>query len=57
VCWVPGFEEFKVPTALPSLLEGVGMSCRPVSSSEYGSYLIDYGKDVLAVLGWLSGLA
>lgn len=42
---------------MPSIYEGVSMKCRPIDHSEYDSYLIDYGKDVVSVLTWLFGLS
>jgi hypothetical protein len=32
------------------------MTCRPVTDAEFDDYLIQFGKDVVAVLSWLSSL-
>jgi hypothetical protein len=53
---VPGFEELKVPTAFPDLLEGIGMTCRPVTYDELGGELADAGKTLVKVFEWLGEL-
>jgi hypothetical protein len=56
VCWVPGFEQFKVPTVFPSIPEGVGMTCREVSLEDLGSTYVELGRSLRDVLNWIEGL-
>jgi hypothetical protein len=57
VCWLPGLEEFKVPTVTPSIPEGVGMVCREISVADLGSEYVELGRALKDVLGWISDIA
>lgn len=56
MCWVPGFEEFKVATYAPGRLEGVGLTCRQLEHADFGSIALQNGKTLIKALEFISKL-
>jgi hypothetical protein len=56
VCWLPGLEEFKVATSFPAIYTGVGMTCRRLEHSDFGSVLEQNGRTLIKALEFIAKL-